>query len=316
MNRAQAKIGQALKILVDIGLPKQQQNERSALCLLALLNVKPDDDWSAVEPHLIGITPIMDFVKVHYERNYAPNTRETFRRQSMHQFVQAGVALYNPDKPERPVNSPNAVYRASAEFLGLVRTYGTVRWAEELKAFLATNTPLSERYDWKRDQPTIPVELGEELTLKLSSGEHSLLIKKIIEEFMPRFIPGSALVYIGDTGSKWSHFDEDLLVRLGVNVDSHGKMPDVIFYYPEKNWLVLAESVTSHGPIDGKRYIELSTLFASSTAGLVYVTALPTRSLLSKFLPDIAWETEVWIADRPDHMIHFNGNKFMGPYSE
>jgi hypothetical protein len=314
MKEAQAKIDQALKILIDIGMPRAQQNERSALCLLALLNMKPHDAWSATEPHLIGITPIMDFVKGYYQKEYAPNTRETFRRQSMHQFVQAGVALYNPDKPDRPVNSPNAVYQVSPDFLELVRTYGTNEWSESLKVFLTKNTALSEKYDWKRDQPTIPVELGEELSLKLSSGEHSLLIKKIIEEFMPRFVPGSALVYVGDTGTKWSHFDEGLLAKLGVTVDNHGKMPDVIFYYPERNWLILAESVTSHGPVDGKRYEELSTLFASSTAGLVYVTALPTRNLLSKFMPVIAWETEVWVAESPSHMIHFNGDKFLGPH--
>ena len=314
MKNVRAKVDQSLKILVDIGMPKAQQNERTALCLLALLNMRPEDEWAAAEPRLIGITPLMDFVKVHYQKEYAPNSRETFRRHSMHQFVHAGVALYNPDNPERPVNSPNAVYQASPDFIELVRTYGTAEWSERLKVFLTANTSLAEKYAWKRDQSTIPVELSEELTLRLSSGDHSLLIKKIIEEFMPRFIPGSTLIYVGDTGTKWSHFDEELLVKLGVTVDNHGKMPDVISYYPKKNWLILAESVTSHGPVDGKRYEELSKLFASSTAGLVYVTALPTRNLLSKFMPVIAWETEVWVAESPSHMIHFNGDKFLGPH--
>ncbi|MFS2517149.1 MULTISPECIES: BsuBI/PstI family type II restriction endonuclease [Parabacteroides] len=30
-------------------------------------------------------------------------------------------------------------------------------------------------------------------------------------------------------------------------------------------------------------------------------------------MADIAWETEVWIAENPGHMIHFNGDRFIGP---
>lgn len=314
MSSIQAKIDQAQKILVDIGMPKDQQNERSALCLLALLNLKPASKWNEADPHLIGITPIMDFVKAHYKKEYAPNTRETFRRQSMHQFVQAGVALYNPDDPSRPVNSPKAVYQVSPDFLDLVREYGTDQWTLKLEAYLAANTPLAQKYAWEREQNLIPLQLDDDLVLKLSSGDHSLLIKRIIEEFAPRFIPDSKLIYVGDTGNKWGHFDEDLLAELGVKVDGHGKMPDVILYYPAKNWLILAESVTSHGPVDGKRHEELSSMFASSTAGLVFLTAFPNRDKAAKFIPYIAWETEVWVADSPSHLIHFNGDKFLGPH--
>jgi hypothetical protein len=101
-----------------------------------------------------------------------------------------------------------------------------------------------------------------------------------------------------------------------VNVDSHGKMPDVILHFTKKNWLLLVESVTSHGPVDGKRHGELTKLFAGSKAGLVYVTAFPNRSIMSRYLSEIAWETEVWVADAPSHLIHFNGVRFLGPYSK
>src|SRR5262249_7953214 len=111
-----------------------------------------------------------------------------------------------------------------------------------------------------------------------------------------------------------SYFNESLLAELGVKIDSHGKMPDVIIYYSENNWLLLIESVTSHGPVDGKRHEELLKLFENSTAGLVYVTAFPSRSVMARYLSDIAWETEVWVADAPSHLIHFNGVRFLGPY--
>lgn len=111
------------------------------------------------------------------------------------------------------------------------------------------------------------------------------------------------------------HLDAALLAELGVDVDSHGKMPDVVLHFVEKNWLLLVESVTSHGPVDGKRHAELAKLFAGSKAGLVYVTAFPNRSIMGRYLPEIAWETEVWVADAPSHLIHFNGVRFLGPYA-
>lgn len=312
----QSKITEAIEILNAVGLPRAQQNERSALCLLALLNVGQNTSWSNPSSPLIGITPIMDWSKAEYGKEYAPNTRETFRRQSMHQFVEAGIALYNPDEPTRPVNSPKAVYQIQPEFLELVKSYHTELWDEALKDYLSKNISLAEKYAKSREQVKIPVSVNEDLILKLSSGEHSLLIKDIIEELGPRFIPASKLVYVGDTGSKFGYFDKDLLTTLGVELDDHGKLPDVILYSEDKNWLVLIESVTSHGPVDGKRYGELETLFSDSSAELVYITAMPSRSMLAKYLPVIAWETEAWVSEAPSHMIHFNGDKFLGPYKK
>lgn len=100
----QARIQEALSVLSILGMPRAQRNERSALCLLAIMNLIPEKAWANVENPLMGITPIMDWARKHYKKNYAPNTRETFRRQTMHQFIQAGIALYNPDRPDRPVN--------------------------------------------------------------------------------------------------------------------------------------------------------------------------------------------------------------------
>ncbi len=126
----------AIQVLAALGLPRTQQNERSALCLLALLNLTPDKTWAQAESPLVGITPMMDFAREHYRKEYAPNTRETFRRQTMHQFMQAGVATYNPDKSDRPVNSPKAVYQILPETLELLKTYGTKQWKQKLKTYL------------------------------------------------------------------------------------------------------------------------------------------------------------------------------------
>jgi len=311
---AGSHIEEAHEILIALGLPRGQQNERSALCLLALLDLTPRKAWSEASSPLIGITPIMDWARAHYGKEYAPNTRETFRRQSMHQFVAAGFALYNPDDPQRAVNSPRAVYQIEPAALGLLRTYGTDEWHEKLAAYLAERETLSARYAMEREQYRVPVRIGDGHSITLSPGGHSELIRAIVEDFAPRFAPGSTLVYVGDTGDKWGYFDAPLLADLGVDVGSHGKMPDVVLYFAERGWLLLVESVTSHGPVDGKRHAELARLFASAGPGLVYVTAFPTRAVMGRYLPDIAWETEVWVADAPSHLIHFNGERFLGPY--
>jgi BsuBI/PstI restriction endonuclease domain/BsuBI/PstI restriction endonuclease HTH domain len=307
-------IAEAMQILRDLGMPREQQNERSALCLLALLNLTPGQKWSAAGNPLIGITPIMDWVRVHYQKAYAPNSRETFRRQTMHQFVDAGIALYNPDVPDRPVNSPKAVYQIEAATLQLLRSFGTRQWAKKLTVYLSQRETLVAQYAKTRDQNRIPVKILLEQAIDLSPGAHSELIRAIIEEFAPRFVPGSVLIYVGDTGDKWGYFDRLLLSQLGVEVDLHGKMPDVVFHDTERNWLILVESVTSHGPVDGKRQAELAKLFAGAKAGLVYVTAFPARNIMARYVAQIAWETEVWAAEDPSHLIHFNGDRFLGPH--
>lgn len=264
----------------------------------------------------MGITPIMYFCRNHYGREYAPNTRETFRRQTMHQFIDAGLAVPNPDQPDRPINSPKWCYQIEPKALELLKTYGTSGWNENLEAYLEEIETLKARYARARTMAMVPVTLsgGEEITL--SAGEHSELIKAIVEEFAPRFAPGGNVLYLGETGAKLGHFDRKALQQLGVEIDVHGKMPDVVIHFPKKNWLILVEAVTSHGPVDGKRRDELEQLFEGSKASLVYVTAFPSRALMREYLPDLSWETEVWIASTPSHLIHFDGVRFLGPYEE
>jgi type II restriction enzyme len=202
------------------------------------------------------------------------------------------------------------------ETLKLLKSYGTRRWKSEPKTFLAVRETLTQRYAKERMLNLVPVAIAPGEEIKISPGEHNLLIKAIVEEFAPRFAPGCILVYVGDTGEKWGYFNSKLLANLEVKVDSHGKMPDVILYCPDRNWLLLIESVTSHGPVDSKRHAELAELFTTALAGLVYVTAFPSRAVRARYLGEIAWETEVWVSEAPSHLIHFNGSRFLGPCAE
>lgn len=309
------KIDEALEILKALGMPTLQQNERSALTLLALVGLTPKSAWSEASSPLMGITPLMEFFREHYGKEYKPNTRETVRRQTVHQFRDAGLILENPDHPSRPVNSPKAVYQIDATALELLRTYGTRSWSAKLTAYLKKKGTLAEKYAQARAMARLPVTLPGGQILKLTPGGQNELVKLIMEEFCPRFAPGAHTILVGDTGDKFAVFDKEALAALGVKVDSHGKMPDVIAHRKDKNWLLLIEAVTSHGPVNAKRRDELAELFKGSKAGLVYVTTFLTRKAMVKYLADISWETEVWVAESPDHMIHFDGEKFLGPYA-
>jgi hypothetical protein len=314
--RAKRRLQEAISVLKDLGLPREQQNERSALTLLALLDVKPSTPWRAASDPLRGITEMMGFFAEHYGKTYAPNTRETVRRFTVHQFVQAGLAVPNPDKPSRPTNSPQAVYQIEASALALLRMYTTPEWENGLTLYLTAVETLQRRYAREREIQRIPLTLPTGARITLSPGGQNVLVQKIVDEFCPCFTPGAKPLYVGDTAEKWAYFDEEAFKALSVAVEAHGKMPDVVVYHEAKGWLVLVEAVTSHGPVDPKRRQELKELFKDCKAGLVFVTAFLTRRDLVKYLGDIAWETEVWVAESPTHLIHFNGERFLGPFED
>lgn len=307
-------VSEALRILQALNVPREQQNDRSALTLLALLGMTPRRRWTDAEAPMLGITEMMNHFEKHFGRKYAPNTRETVRRFTVHQFVQLGLVLANPDDPGRPVNSPDNRYQIAPTLLKLVREYRSPSWDESLKSFVNSAETLRRLQPKEREMALIPVTLPDGRQLKLTAGGQNELVKNIVEEFCPRFTPGGVLVYVGDTGNKQRHVEAGYLQRLGLTMDEHGKIPDVVVHLPKKNWLILIEAVTSHGPIGLKRHNELRALFKGAKAGLVFVTAFLTRRAMTKYLSEIAWETEVWIAEAPSHIIHFNGERFLGPY--
>lgn len=295
-------------------MPPAQYNEMGALTFLAVCNIKENDKWTKASRQSLGISKdIMTFVNENYGKSYAPNTRETFRRQVLHQFVQARVVDYNPDNPSLPVNSPRAHYALTSEVLEIVKAYKTRNWKNALKNFIDTVGKLSEVYMKEREIIQIPVELQNGEVLKLSAGKHNEVQAAIVEQFAPRFANGGILLYLGDTAKKDLFVDVEGLKDLCIPIDQHSKLPDVVIYDHKRKWLFLIEAVTSHGPVSPKRLLELEDFLKNCNVGKIYVTAFPDMSEFKKHTNNIAWETEVWLMDVPDHMIHFNGDRFMGP---
>ena len=309
-----SRIDEAKEILKELGLPNAQQNEISAYTLIALCGIKPNYSWSKATRESLKVSKgIMAFFKNVYKKEYAPNTRETVRRQVLHQFVQARIADYNPDDPSLPVNSPNAHYAITTDAIEAIKTYGSKAWKEAAERFKSNVGELSKRYLKERKQILIPVKLSNGKTLKLSAGKHNVVQAAIIQDFASRFAKGSEVLYLGDTANKDLHVDKKALKELGIPITEHSKLPDVVLYDRKRNWLYLIEAVTSHGPVSPKRIFELEELLKDCKLGKVYVTAFPDFSEFKKHSTNIAWETEVWVVDFPEHMIHFNGDHFIGP---
>lgn len=255
----------------------------------------------------------MRFIAEHYDKQYAENSRETFRRQTLHQFVQAGIAIHNPENPHLPTNSKDNHYCLSPEVLQVIKSFKTKNWKKEVKNFKNNTGSLKDKYASKRELRKIPLKLADGTELKFSPGKHNEVQIAIINEFAPRFAPESELLYIGDTAKKDLYMDTKGLEKLGIPIDQHSKLPDVVLFDTKRKWLFLIEAVTSHGPISPKRIIELERLLKECKVGKIYVTAFPDLKEFKRHANDIAWETEVWITEIPDHMIHFNGDRFMGP---
>lgn len=308
------KIDDAKHIIKALGFPATQQNDRSALCLLALVQLKKKGSWQVLQEPRLGVRAVLDFCRNDYKRPYAENSRESFRKETLHQFVHAGLALQNPDEPGCAPNSPKWCYQISAHAKTLLLTYGTPAWQQSLAAYLSVMGTLAEKYRAERDLHLVPCQLPDGGVVSMSPGIHSELIRDTLESFAPRFAPACKVLYLGDTGNKGVVHDQAFLSGLGIDAHERGKMPDAILYCEQKRWLYLIECVTSVGPVDGKRHAELKQLFGNAAAGLVFVTAFPSRQLMTRFLLHIAWETEVWCADNPSHLIHFNGDRFLGPH--
>ena len=307
-----SKIDEAQDILEQLGLPPAQRNDISCLTLLALAGLSENDDWSMASRPSRTIHQALGFMGETYGREYAENTRENVRRQVIHQFEQARLVDRNPDQPDLSTNSPHTHYRLTDEALKVLRSYETSAWDSEVIAFRSSHGALMELYQRRRQMQEIPVRIATGEEFRLSPGKHNKLQALVVSAFGPRFAPGSILLYLGDAANKFLHWDQENLEKLGILLTEHDKLPDVVLYDQERNRLFLVEAVTSHGPMSPKRVEELEVTLKDCTATRLYVTAFLDFRQLKRHVEKIAWETEVWVADIPDHLIHFNGDKFLG----
>ena len=288
MKSESKRLREARTILAALGMPKPQQNPNAVYTFLAFANVGPRSAWmNAAAPRL---TPhqVIAFAEKAYGKIYAENTRETIRRQAIHQFVQGGILMRNPDEATLPTNSPRSHYALTDEVLEAIRTFGTPTFdAAAAKFCAAEGGGLAERYAKPRQSAKVAVIL-DGAAIVLCPGAHNRLQAQIIEQFVPLFAAGGRVLYLGDTDQKSKHVDATRLAALGIPVTKHDKLPDIVVHDKKRNWLFLIEAVTSHGPVSAKRHVELEEMLAASKIGRVYVLAFPSFREFKKYAAEIA----------------------------
>ena len=302
------KVEETREFLKTVGMPKAQQADLCCYVILAMAGIKPDMSWNEATNEWVRIHDIIQFVNTFYGMSYAENSRETFRKQALHRFRTAALVEDNG----KATNSPNYRYRLTEEIVQILRTMQIPTWKASIQGFLFHHEKLIDKYASKKRMTMMSVNINSK-DFKFSAGKHNELQKAIIEEFAPRFAPNAECLYVGDTIEKDLVKNADKLKELGFEITLHDKMPDVVLYREDKNWIYFVESVTSVGPMDPKRILEITEMTKAVTAGKIFVTAFLDFKTYKKFAEKLAWETEVWIAEMPEHMIHLNGDRFMGP---
>lgn len=303
-----SKIDDAKVILKQLGMPEKQQSDICALTLLAMADISPDKSWNEASNNWIRIHDVISYCLTSYNRKYAENSRETFRKQAMHPFRTAALIEDNG----KATNSPLYRYRLTDETMSLIKSYKSDRWDLSLSNFSEVHESLVDIYASKKQMTMMPVKINDK-EFHFSAGKHNQLQKAIIEEFAPRFAPNSECLYVGDTIEKDLVKNISVLSDLGFEITLHDKMPDVVLYRSDQDWIYFIESVTSVGLMDPKRIIEIGEMTKNVRSGKIFVTTFLDFKTYKKFASDLAWETEIWIAEMPDHMIHMNGDKFLGP---
>lgn len=300
------KVKKIKELLGILDLPKKQQTDICTLTILSMANLKKRTKWEEATNEWLRIHDIIAFANRNYNVSYAENSRETFRKQALHHFRNAAIVEDNA----MATNSPNYRWRLTDEFVEIIRNINISD--DPLIAFKNNHAGLKEIYASKKEMKKMPVKING-IDFTFSKGEHNQLQKAIIEEFAPRFAPDAECLYVGDTIQKDLVKYDKRLKELGFEITVHDKMPDVILYRSDKDWLYFIEAVTSVGPIDSKRMQEILEMTERVSSGKIFITAFLDFKTYKKFSEQLAWETEIWLAESPDHMIHLNGDKFLGP---
>lgn len=318
-QKVQALINNTLYILDTFGIPLKdspRRLERMAMAFLASGDVKRIEDFKKAKDlssgYVVKTRDIISYVNKHFGENISSGSYDDIRRKDLNLLTIGEIVLQS--SPNSATNDSTRGYSINPTYAELLRNYGSKDWKKMVSEKLKNFEPLNKRLKREREITKVSVTLPSGGKLTFSAGEHNDLQKAIIEDFLPRFGHAAEVMYVGDTADKYLYLEKEKLEELNFFEISHEKLPDVVAYSKEKNWLYLIEAVHSSGPISELRLIQLQHLTKYCKADIVYVTAFLNRAKFRQFITDIAWETEVWIADNPDHLVHFNGDKFLGPY--
>lgn len=311
----------AIRIINATGLPIDdltvRRLEKMAMSFLALCSMTTSKKWSQslsiTDGNILGTRDIIHYINQHFKENISPGSYDDIRRKDLVRLVGMGLVVKSADNPNADTNDGTRGYAIEENFSTLIKSYGSPSWNNNMDSF-EIDQEYVDLFQSKRNIRKLKVELEKGVTITLDDGPHNKIQKAIIEKFLPIYGYNAQVLYIGDTSKKQLHKYSELMIKLGLDIKDRGMLPDIIAFSKEKNWIYLIEAVHSSNPLNPERCIEIQrTVLKNCPYGIVFVTAFLTRNDFAKWVSQIAWETEVWLADTPEHMIHFNGDKFLGP---
>lgn len=315
-NSVKKLIFSMLDILGEVGIPLNgtaRRLERMAMACLAVGQIRTDfrEAQSADNGCFLKTRDIIAYVNKNYGENISPGSYDDIRRKDLELPVQARIVLNSSTFDIQATNNPTRGYALNPLFADLIKHYASPQWKEKLGEYKGKMQLLNEELERKRNLAKIPVKLPSGVDLQLSAGEHNILQKYIIEDFLTRFGAGAEVLYIGDTSDKYLYMNQEVLKQINFFTLKHEELPDVVAYCKERNLLFLIEAVHSAGPMNEIRVRKLQQQLKKCMATPIFVTTFLNKKEFKKWVMEIAWESEVWIADNPEHMIHFNGYKFL-----
>lgn len=298
---------------IDFSGFTDRRKEKMACACLAVAGVKKSfkEARSMMNGVFLRSRDVIAFENENYGENIAMGSYDDIRRKDLKPLTDLGYVVNSADFDMSATNNPTRGYALSAPFCKLVQSFGTKSWMKTLSLFTEQQRKLREELERKRAAEKVPVTLPSGINLELSAGEHNILQKHIVETFLPEFGMGAQVLYIGDTSDKYLYRDDESLKAIRFFELEHDELPDIVAYSKEKNLLFLIEAVHSSGPMSESRMASLKNLLKDCPANIVFFTAFLDMKEFRKWLPQIAWETEVWVADNPHHLVHFNGFKFL-----
>jgi hypothetical protein len=322
-KRLQALVDEAIEMIVAFGVPltglTQRRKVKMAKAFLAVAAMKPGQKWAAVKSnddgHRLRSREVIKWMNAHLSENISDGSYDDIRRKDLVLLVEAGIVIGAAQRENAKTNDGTRANALQPAFANVMRLYGEPEWRIALADVMKGRKKLIETLARKRGLARIPIQIGNK-EFSLSPGNHNLVQKAVIEKFLPLFGYGAEALYLGDTENKNLFYAPDKLKAFGFFELAHDKLPDVVAYRKKKNWLFLIEAVDTSNPITELRKEKFDALTKNCKPAIVYVTAFADRATFRKFSKDVAWETEVWIAESPDHMVHFNGDKFLGPYKK
>ena len=313
-------LNDAKQILHAVGMPEKLCNPRCVMTFAAFAEIKASDaKWKNVSESYKGTKFIHDFINEQFpnkagldNKGYAENSRETIRDDTIKPWISAGIL---EAKPGLATNDKNNSYRFTAHFAALIRSYGTDQWLESLKDYKESHEDYAKYLKQaKKIERDYELDFGD-INIKLKKSGHNKLQIDLLNS-LPKLISKGKpeLLYIGDASDRYLIFEKERMKKLGIHVMSEtAKLPDIIMYDPVDVRIIFIEAYYSGGAFTIDRVNEIKRACqCKDVMEVVFITGFQDTKKMLRAFNYVAWDTEMWSADEPTHLVHKNGDKFIG----